>query len=86
MPFYIPITALIVCYLLSSRRESKYYNIRKYFIFGISFTVLVFAEILVRYSEKSVLNSIIYYSSPILLILITYLNLIRVFKFENLKN
>ena len=52
----------------------------------LGLAILIFAEISVRYSEKSDLNSIIYYSAPILLFLIIYFNLIRVFKFENLKN
>ena len=86
MPFYIPITALIICYLLSSRRESKYFNFHKYVVFSAGFAILVFAEILVRYSEKTNLHSVIYYFTPLLLLTIIYFNLIKVFKFENLKN
>jgi len=84
MPLYIPIISIIICYLLSSRKESKYYFLQKYIIFLTAFTILVFAEIMVRYSGNSALSSIIYYSLPPLLILLNYLNLIRIFKFENL--
>ena len=84
MPLYIPIISIIICYLLSSRIESKYYFFQKYVIFIIAFSILVFAEIMVRYSGTSVLGSIIYYSLPPLLIVLNYLNLIRIFKFENL--
>ena len=84
MPLYIPVISLIICYLLSSRNESKYYFLQKYIVFITAFTILVFAEIMVRYSGNSVLGSIIYYSLPPLLILLNYLNLIRIFKFENL--
>ena len=84
MPLYIPIISIIICYLLSSRIESKYYFFQKYIVFITAFTILVFAEIMVRYSGNSVLGSIIYYSLPPLLILLNYLNLIRIFKFENL--
>jgi len=84
MPLYIPIISIIICYLLSSRKESKYYFYQKYIVFITAFTILVFAEIMVRYSGNSVLGSIIYYSLPPLLILLNYLNLIRIFKFENL--
>ena len=84
MPLYIPIISIIICYLLSSRIESKYYFLQKYIIFITAFTILVFAEIMVRYSGNSVLSSIVYYSLPPLLILLNYLNLIRIFKFENL--
>ena len=84
MPLYIPIISIIICYLLSSRKESKYYFFQKYIVFITAFTILVFAEIMVRYSGNSALSSIFYYSLPPLLILLNYLNLIRIFKFENL--
>ena len=84
MPLYIPIISIIICYLLYSRKESKYYFLQKYIVFITAFTILVFAEIMVRYSGNSALSSIIYYSLPPLLILLNYLNLIRIFKFENL--
>ena len=84
MPLYIPIISIIICYMLSSRIESKYYYLQKYIIFITAFTILVFAEIMVRYSGNSALSSIIYYSLPPLLIILNYLNLIRIFKFENL--
>jgi len=84
MPLYIPIISIIICYMLSSRIESKYYYLQKYIIFITAFTILVFAEIMVRYSGNSVLSTIVYYSLPPLLILLNYLNLIRIFKFENL--
>ena len=84
IPFYIPFISIICCYLLSSRKENKYSFFQKYIIFAVAFFVLVFAEIMVRYSAQSVINAIIYYSLPPLLILLNYLNLIRLFKFENL--
>jgi len=73
MPLYIPIISIIICYLLSSRKESKYYFFQKYIVFITAFTILVFAEIMVRYSGSSALSSIIYYSVPPLLILLNYL-------------
>ena len=84
MPLYIPIISIIICYLLSSRIESKYYFFQKYIVFITAFIILVFAEIMVRYSGNSALGLISYYSLPPLLILLNYLNLIRIFKFENL--
>ena len=84
MPLYIPIISIIICYMLSSRIDSKYYFLQKYIIFITAFTILVFAEIMVRYSGNSALGTIVYYSLPPLLILLNYLNLIRIFKFENL--
>jgi len=70
--------------LLTSTKENKYFFFRKYIVFIIAFSVLVLAEIMVRYSGQSTLNLIIYYSLPPSLIFLNYLNLIKVFKFENL--
>lgn len=84
MPLYIPFVSIIICYLLSSAKENKYYFFRKYIVFAVAFIVLVLAEIMVRYSGQSTLNLIIYYSLPPILILLNYLILIRIFKFENL--
>ena len=84
MPLYIPFISIIICYLLSSTKESKYFSFQKYIVFTAAFIVLVLAEIMVRYSGQSVFNSIIYYSLPLSLILLNYLYLIRIFKFENL--
>ena len=84
MPLYIPIISIIICYLLSSRKESKTYFFQKYIVFLAAFIVLVLAEIMVRYSGLSILNSIIYYSLPLSLILLNYLYLIKIFKYENL--
>ena len=84
MPLYIPLRALIGCYLLSSRRESKNQKLIKFMYFLIGFSVLIFAEIAVRYSGKVNYIAISYYLLPILLIVLNYLNLFRVFKYENL--
>ncbi len=84
MPLYIPLISIIICYLLSSRKESKFSFVQKYIVFVAAFMILVLAEIMVRYSGQSTLYSIIYYSLPPSLILLNYLNLIRIFKFENL--
>ena len=84
MPLYIPLISLIICYLFSTRQESKYYSFQKYLIFGFAFVIIVFAEIMVRYSVNSNINLLIYYFFPFCLILLIYINLIRKFKFENL--
>ena len=58
MPLYIPYVALLCSFLLISRSESKRKHLYKYFYFGIAFITLIMAEILVRYSGKSLTYSI----------------------------
>ena len=84
MPFYIPLIALVCSFLLTSRKDKKIYNYKKYIYFFIGFLILAFAEILVRYSGTSWSHSIIYYLLPIAVSPLIYFTLIRTFKYENL--
>jgi len=85
MPLYIPYVAVLCSFLLIGRNDSKRKHLYKYFYFGIAFISLVMAEILVRYSGKSLNYSIIYYLIPILSVPLLYLILFRKFYFENLR-
>ena len=84
MPFFIPLVALISCFLLLSRTEKKISGFYKYIFFFIGFVILVSAEIAVRYSGNSLSRAAIYYLIPLGLIPLVYLFLIRTFKYENL--
>ena len=84
MPVFIPLVALISCFLLLSRNEKKISGFYKYIFFFIAFVILVGSEITVRYSGTSLNHTAIYYLIPIGLIPFVYLSLIRTFKYENL--
>ena len=84
MPFYIPLIALLCSFLLTSRKDKKIYNYKKYIYFFIGFIILAFAEIHVRYSGISWTHSAIYYLLPIVMSPLLYFILIRTFKYENL--
>ena len=86
MPLYIPSISLILSFLLISRNESKRKNLYKYFYFGLSFIILIIAEILVRYSGKSFFYSYLYYFIPLISIPFFYFFLFRKFYNENLRN
>ncbi len=85
MPLYIPVITLIVCFLLNQRNENKFKNYFKYIYTIGAFSILVIAEILVKYSGKSFNNSLIYYFTPFILLPIIYLEIIRNFLYENLR-
>ena len=85
MPIYIPLLSVIVCFLFSTKKELINYTRNKYLIFSFAFSIIVISEILVRYSGKNYLNTIVYYSLPLILLIVSYLILIKKFKFENLK-
>ena len=84
MPLFIPLIALVCCFLLGSRRDKKIYNYNKYIYSFVGIVILVLAEISVRYSGISWNYTAIYYLIPVGLIPIFYLTLVRKFKYENL--
>jgi lipopolysaccharide export system permease protein len=77
MPIYIPLVSLFASFLLIKTKNKKFNFLNRYVYFLIGFFILVFAEIMVRYSGFSIVNFIIYFSFPILLMPIIYLSLIR---------
>jgi len=84
MPIYIPVIALVCCFLLSTRKDQKIYAYNKYIYFSLGFVILVLSELIVRYSGSSWTHTAIYYFFPLLVIPIFYIFLIRKFKYENL--
>ena len=84
MPIFIPLVALISCFLLSSRNEKKISGFYKHIFSFIGFAILVGSEITVRYSGTSLNHAAIYYLIPVGLIPLVYFYLLRTFKYENL--
>ena len=84
MPIYIPVIALVCCFLLSTRKDQKIYAYNKYIYFSLGFIILVLSELIVRYSGSSWTHTVIYYFFPLLVIPIFYIFLVRKFKYENL--
>ena len=84
LPFYIPLVALICCYLLSSKKEGKNFLL-KYSCFLLGILILIFAEICMRSSTNSRILLYSFYVFPIIFGLLNYLILLKIFKFENLK-
>jgi len=84
MPFFIPLIALVCCFLLGSRTDKKIYRYNKYIFSLAGVAILTAAEITVRYSGLSWNHTAAYYLIPIVMIPIFYLTLIRKFKYENL--
>ena len=83
-PIYIPLISLLCSFLLTSRRDEKIYNYKKYIYFFIGFIILAFAEIIVRYSGISWAHSAFYYLLPVVMAPLFYLILTKTFKYENL--
>ena len=76
IPFYIPIIALLCSFLLIHNKTRKNYFLNKYTIFFLSFLILLYAELLVRYTGLYQIINLIFIISPLILIVIFYLLLI----------
>ncbi len=72
LPMYIPIIALICSFLLIKAKSRKNIFLNKYSMFILSFIVLLYAELIVRYTGLSKFLGIIFFMSPILFIPLTY--------------
>ena len=77
VPLYIPLIAVIVSFLLIYKKEKKYNHLKKYIIFLVSFMILIFAEIFLKFTGFSLRNTAIYFLTPIILFLIFYLFLVK---------
>ena len=84
LPAFIPLIALICCFLLSTRKDSKLSGLRKYIYGLISVIILTGSEVVVRYSGISWGFTGIFYILPLTTLPIIYFFLIRTFKYENI--
>ena len=84
LPFYIPIIALISSFLLIKLNSKRNYFLNKYTIFSFSFLILLYAELIIRFTGISKIVGIMFFSTPIFLIptiyLILMVKLSRVFE------
>jgi len=76
LPFYIPIIALICSFLLIKTQSKKNYFLNKYSIFILGFFVLIYSELIIRFTGISKIIGTLFAISPFILIPIIYLFLI----------
>ena len=77
MPLYIPLISILASFLLIQKKDKKYNYLKRYIIFSSSFMVLIFAEMLLRYTGFSLINFVVYFTSPFLLLITLYFILIK---------
>ena len=70
LPFFIPVLALVVSFMLVKHNRSIFFN--KISIFGYSFIILIYAELVIRYTGISKTMGNLFLLSPIILYLLTY--------------
>ena len=85
-PLYITLIALLSSFLLIYKKEKKTAFVKKYFIFFITFIILIISEILLKFSGLSKLNFFIYLLIPIILFSTIYILLIITFNKEKISS
>jgi len=73
LPFYIPIIALLCSFLLIKNNSRKNLFFNKNTIFLYSFLILLYAELIIRYTGISSIITKIFIATPFLLIPLIYL-------------
>ena len=76
LPFYMPVVALICSFLLIKAQSKKNYFLNKYSIFVLGFLVLIYSELIIRFTGISKVIATLFVISPFILIPIIYLFLI----------
>ena len=80
-PIFIPIIAILSCFLIITPKSNFRYERNKKIIFLISFFTLILSEGSLRYSTTSTLATTLYLTIPFLFFLIVYLILYRNVKY-----
>ena len=76
-PLYIPLISIIASFLLIYKKEKKYNFLKKYMLFVFSFLILIFTEILLKYTGFSSVTTISYFILPIIISSFFYMYLIK---------
>ena len=83
LPFYIPIISLVCSFLLIKNKSKKSFFLNKYSIFILSFFILLYAELIIRFTGISPTTSILFITTPFFIIPIIYSLLIFKLNREN---
>ena len=83
IPFYIPILALIVFFLIIYSKENKNYNKFKLIIFLIGLFLIIFSETTIRLISDVIYNNIIIIFVPCFSFLIFYLIILKKLNFKH---
>ena len=82
MPLYIPLVSILISFVLIYTKNKKAKLFNRYIFFMLSFILLVLSELLVRYSGISNIGFYIYSLTPIALLPLLYLVLMKKFSKE----
>ena len=83
IPFYIPILMIIPYLLILSSKEKKNYSKLKITTFFIGIFVIVFSEGMIRFLSKELIDNLVIFVTPLIILLSFYFVFLLKFKFRN---
>jgi lipopolysaccharide export system permease protein len=83
IPFYIPILMIVPYFLILSSKERKNYSKLKITTFLIGIVVIIFSEGIIRFVSQELINNLIIFISPLIILLIFYFIFLFKFNFRN---
>ena len=83
IPFYIPILMIIPYLLILSSKEKKNYSKLKITTFLIGIFVIVFSEGMIRFLSKELIDNLVIFVTPLIILLSFYFVFLLKFKFRN---
>ena len=72
-PIYIPIIAIICCFLIILPKNSSKYKLQSKLTFLFGFLLLIFSETTLRYSTETFFSTMVYLVMPWIFFIMTYL-------------
>ena len=85
LPMYIPALMLICLLVIIKSKENSNYTMYRLKIFLIGFITIILSELSLRFVEKSILNNLIIFSIPIILIICLYITFYFKLNFKETK-
>ena len=86
IPFYIPILSIIPLILIVSSKESSNYQKLRYFTFAFGFIIIIFSETTIRFISENLIQNIIFFLTPVILLIFSYLYFFSKFNYLENKN
>ena len=85
LPMYIPALMLICLLVIIKSKENSNYTMYRLKIFLIGFITIILSELSLRFVEKSILNNLIIFLIPIILIICLYITFYLKLNFKETK-
>ena len=75
IPLYIPALMLICLFVIIKSKENTNYSLYRFKIFVLGLFIIILSELSLRFVEKNLLNNLLIFLTPIILMIYLYLTM-----------